>query len=458
MNGLQNIFSRFMPQDLDNPEKRRIVEGTFQSFIIQGISIALVFLSNLLLARWAGASAYGKYVHVFNWISILGVAAIGGREDLAITKYKVEGRPGLIFSLIGLLNRHVLIASVLISLAFLAVIFLIPVKTLHEYRIEFLIASAAVYFTAFLTLNQLVLQALDHIRLSQYVERLIKPFLLILFFVIAQKCSFSLTGDLLIVLAVLAMAICCVILAMIVRKKIKGFRNPVERIPWKDSHTKKTFYFFFITMLTLLVTKISMLILPYFAPQKDIGIFNISYRFADLIIYPFFLMHTVLPQLFSTHTDSETAYKQSLYSGSAKLMLILSLPLFALNVLAGKWFLGWFGQEFAAGYTALVLLSSAQLLFPVFGPANTILMMQGKEKYSAICLLVYVLVLLLSSAWLIPVMGITGGAIAMLISCLVYNIVLSVLVYRLSGVISPFFRWLISRSGRAVAGSKRKDR
>jgi O-antigen/teichoic acid export membrane protein len=449
MNSLQNIFSRFLPQDLDNPEKKRIIEGTFQSFFIQGVSIALVFLSNVLMARWAGASVYGKYVHVFNWISVISVAAIGGREDLAITeitKYKMNGRPERIFSLVGLLNRHVLIASALVILAFLAVIFLFPIMTLHEYRIEFMIASAAVYFTAFLTMNQYVLQALDHIRLSQLVEKLIKPFLLTLFFVIARECSFSLTPDLLIVIAVLAMAICCLVLARMVNQKIKPYKDPSERVPWRESHTKKKFYFFFITLLTLLVTKITMLILPYFAPQKDIGIFNVSYRFADLIIYPFFLMHTVLPQLFSTHTESEIAYKQSLYSGSAKLMLVLSLPLLVLNLLAGKWFLGWFGREFAAGYAALVILSLAQLLFSVFGPANTMLMMQGKEKYSAICLGIYVLVLFLSSVLLIPAMGITGGAIAILVSCLVYNIVLSVLTYRLSGVISPFLRFLISRN------------
>lgn len=433
-----------MPQDLDKPEKGRIIEGTFQSFIIQGFSVALVFGSNLLLARWAGASAYGKYVHVFNWVSILGVAAIGGREDLAITEItKYKERPGLIFSLVRLLNRHVLIASVLIGLVFLALITLFPIKTLHEYRVEFLIASAAIFFTAFLTLNQFVLQAMDHIRLSQYVERLIKPFLLIIFFVIAEIGSFSFSPELLIGIAVLTMAICCLILGLMVKNKIHRFKDASEDMPWKESHTKKTFYFFFITLLTLLVTKISMLILPYFAPQKDIGIFNVAYRFADLIIYPFFLMHTVLPQLFSKHVHAETAYKQSLYSGSAKLMLILSLPLFALNLLAGKWFLGWFGQEFATGYTALVLLSSAQVLFSVFGPANTVLMMQGKEKYSAICLAVYVLVLLLSSILLIPAMGITGGAIAMLISCLVYNILLAILAYRLSGVISPFFRFLL---------------
>jgi O-antigen/teichoic acid export membrane protein len=456
-----------MNHGLNDSEQAVIIEGTFHSFIIQGVSVALVFLGNLLLARWAGADAYGKYVHVFNWISILSVAAIGGREDLAIaeiTKYKVNNRPWQIFSLVKTLNRHIFIASVLIGAIFLTTIFLVPVKTLHEYRFEFLIASAAIYFMAFLSVNQFVLQALNYIRLSQYVEKLVKPLLLIVFFVIARQWLFRLDSNLLIVIAELVLAICCILLAWLVWKKIKAFKATVpvgKSYPERESDgtvsgglaserenlTKKTMYFFLITLFTLLVTKISMLILPYFAPQKDIGIFNVSFRFADLIVYPFALMHTVLPQLFARHTASEASYKQSLYSESTKLMMILSLPLAVLNILLGKWLLGWFGQEFVQGYPAMVFLSIAQFLYSLFGPANTILMMQNKERYSVICLFAYVIVLVIMNLLLMPVLGITGGALSMLISCLIYNIILSIQAYRLSGVISPFFSFLIPAKG-----------
>jgi O-antigen/teichoic acid export membrane protein len=185
-----------------------------------------------------------------------------------------------------------------------------------------------------------------------------------------------------------------------------------------------------------------MLILPVYLPAKDIGIFNISYRFADLLIFPFFLMHTVLPQLFARHTATGRAYTQSLFSESNKLMTLLSIPLLLVNLAAGPFFLRLFGPEFAVGYPAMIYISLAQFLFSVFGPANTILMMQDRERYSAGCLLLYVLLLVGMSRWLIPAGGITGGALAILISSVVYNIVLAVVVYRVCGVRSPFFSWL----------------
>jgi O-antigen/teichoic acid export membrane protein len=212
--------------------------------------------------------------------------------------------------------------------------------------------------------------------------------------------------------------------------------KPQERL------AAKTGYFFLISLFTLLGTKITMLILPLYLPAKDIGIFNISYRFADLLIFPFFLMHTVLPQLFARHSVTGRAYTQSLFSESNKLMTLLSIPLLLVNVAAGTFFLRLFGPEFAVGYPAMIYISLAQFLFSIFGPANTILMMQDHEKYSAGCLLLYLGMLAGTSWWLIPAGGITGGALAILISSAAYNILLAVVMYRVCGVRSPFFAWL----------------
>jgi O-antigen/teichoic acid export membrane protein len=419
-----------------------MIRGTFQSFVIQGFSVVLVFLCNLLLARWAGVDVYSKYVHVFNWLSILSVCAIGGREDLAISelaRYERDHQPERIFPLIGNINRGILVASFGISLIFIAIIFLIPISAFHEYRFDFLIGAGAIYFMAFLTVNQFVLQSLNHIRSSQWVERLVKPMLMIAFFAFARLFVNPFTGTLLVAITEGILGICCAILALVAIQKLKRFRFPQASSSGDAPPSRKRLYFFFITLLTLLVTKLSMLILPFYTPRRDIGIFNIAYRFADLIVYPFFLMHTVLPQLFARHEDSSATHKQSLYASSTRLMLALSLPLLAVNILGGRIFLGWFGNAFTDGYASLVLLSIAQFLFSLFGPANTVLMMQNREKQAVLALAVHVVILLIANLLLIPVFGITGGALALLIACLVYNLLLAVMAYRFCGVLSPFF-------------------
>jgi len=450
MSFLQSIYERIMKSDLQQADRTRLIKGIIHSLIIQGISILLVFAGNYLLVKFFGSEKYGVYVHVFNWISILTMLASNGQDDVVLSrlpKYKDKNNLLQAGAVIRHANVRVAMSGIIISGLFLLLIYVFPIPTLSEYRSQFLIASLAIYLSAFLGVNQMVLQSLNHIRLSQVIERLLKPFLFTVFIAVAGLLSFYMNAGRLIGLSVINLFICAGVLGWLIIQKTKPyFKNGTERYQGEGLRIQ-TFYFLSISLLQLLVGKIGMLMLPFFTVEKNIGIFNISARFADLIIYPFFLLHTVLPQMFAVHHTSEQSYKQKLYSESTYIILIVSLPLLLLNVLAGPWLLGYFGKEFTAGYTALILMSASNALFGIFGPANTILMMQGKEKLSAIALLMYVLLLTVFSRLLIPVQGITGAALAMFISNVLYNILLAVYAKKHTGVLSPFFNLLAKRRG-----------
>jgi len=450
MSLLQSIYEKIIKSNLQQADRSRLIKGIVHSFIIQGISILLVFAGNYLLVKFFGSEKYGVYVHVFNWISILTILAANGQEDVVLSrvpKYLAQNNLVQTGAVIKHANVRIAISGIGISLFFLLLIYIFPINKLSEYRFEFLVASLAIYLSAFLSVNQIVLQSLNHIRLSQVIERLLKPFLFTVFISVAALLSFYIDASRLIMIAVINLAICALVLGFIVIKKTKRyFSNGTERYRG-EGVSKQTFYFLAISLLQLLTTKIGMLIMPYFTQEKAIGVFNIAARFSDLIIYPFYLLHAVLPQLFAKHHDSSPLQKQKLYTESTWLIIITSLPLLLLNLGAGTWLLGYFGEAFKEGYPALVYMSISNALFALFGPANTILMMQGKEKLSAIALLVYVLLLTILSRLLIPVQGITGAALAMLISNVVYNILLAVYAHRHTGVSAPLFRLFEKRRG-----------
>jgi O-antigen/teichoic acid export membrane protein len=452
-------LSRFLGKGVTTEDRHRIIRATLYSFFIQGVSVLLVFASNLWMVRSSDPASYGLYVHLFNWVSILAVLVLAGRDDLAlalIPRYAARDQPLRIARLIKRCNRWLLLASLVVGGGFIAFIFIFPVRTLSEYRWLFLVSMAAVYFTACLGLNQPILQALNHIRLSQLVEKIAKPLLLIACIAVFRLTALPFGGKTLVLLSSIVLGICSVVVLAVIGRKVNRFNagapaaenaalQSPDQLPAKENLSRKTFYFFGISLLNLLSIRIAMLMLPYFLPAQDIGIFNISSRFADLLIFPFFLMHTVLPQLFARHSVTEKAYTQSLFNESNRLMCILCIPLLLINIVAGKFFLHWFGPEFGQGYPGLVYISIAQFLFSFFGPSNTILMTQDGEKYAALCLLIYVVVLAVLCRMLIPVAGITGSAIAILISSLLYNVLLAVVTYRVSRIYSPFFSFLVRR-------------
>lgn len=443
MSVLKQIINRFKQSEITEADRSRLVKGLIHSFIIQGISILLVFAGNFLLVKCFGSQKYGIYVHVFNYISVLAILAANGQEDLVLSripKYKAQQNSAQAGAIIRHANVRVAIGGILVSGLFLLFIYLFPIPTLREYRSQFMVASLAIYLSAFLSVNQCILQALDHIRLSQVIERLLKPLLFTVFIGVAALLPFTISANHLIGIAVLNLAICVLVLAWLIINKTRPYVKQ-GREPYKGvGISKQAFYFLSITLLQLLTSKIGMFMMPFFIAEKNIGIYNISARFSDLIMYPFFLLHTMLPQLFAMHHASDASYNQKLYAESTYIILFLSLPLLLLNIVAGPWLLGYFGQEFTAGYPALIYMSVSSALFGIFGPASTILLMQGKEKLSTFAMLLYVIMLTILSRVLIPVQGITGAALAMLISTVIYNIIIAVYARKHLGVLSPFFR------------------
>ncbi len=209
---------------LSESDRRRIVRGTLYSFLIQGGSIVLVFLGNLLLVRASDADSYGLYVHVFNWVSLLSVIVLGGRDDLVLAqlpRYPASQRRGLT-GLVRSANRWVLVAGIAVGLCFSALLYWVPVKSLSDHPLLFRLAMIAVYLTAALALNQLVLQGLNHVRLSQIVEKLIKPLLLLVGVGALWLLCVPLTARSLVILSTVVLAVCCVVVGVLVVRMVQS--------------------------------------------------------------------------------------------------------------------------------------------------------------------------------------------------------------------------------------------
>ncbi len=105
-------------------------------------------------------------------------------------------------------------------------------------------ASLAIYLSAFLSVNQIILQSLNHIRLSQVIERLLKPFLFTVFISVVALLSFYIDASRLIMIAVINLAICALVLGFIVIKKTnRFFRNGTERYRGRRRIQNKPFIF-----------------------------------------------------------------------------------------------------------------------------------------------------------------------------------------------------------------------
>jgi O-antigen/teichoic acid export membrane protein len=97
-----------------------------------------------------------------------------------------------------------------------------------------------------------------------------------------------------------------------------------------------------------------------------------------------------------------------------------------------------FGADFSRGAIALAILSAAQLVNAITGPANSLLDMTGHQNDTLKATIAGVLANVTLNALLIPRWDIAGAAIATGASLILWNVLLVILVRRRLGVDATF--------------------
>ena len=103
----------------------------------------------------------------------------------------------------------------------------------------------------------------------------------------------------------------------------------------------------------------------------------------------------------------------------------------------GKWVINFiFGAEFVSAYTALIILCLGHLVNVSMGSVAIILDMVGLESYTARGVMIAASISVLLNVILIPFWGAVGAAIATTTCLIIWNVLLSFLLYKKTGILS----------------------
>lgn len=137
------------------------------------------------------------------------------------------------------------------------------------------------------------------------------------------------------------------------------------------------------------------------------------------------------PLIAELHDHKQNSQLERVYQTATKWSLIVNLPLFLLIILFPIELLSIFGESFAQGHTALIILAAANLVNVGTGMCGTILNMTGYTKLKLVNNSISLALSLIINILLIPSMGIIGAAISALVVTSVINILRIIQVYYL---------------------------
>ena len=128
------------------------------------------------------------------------------------------------------------------------------------------------------------------------------------------------------------------------------------------------------------------------------------------------------PLISGHHAKGENKIAQSKITMMARFIFICSLPLVIILCAFPSSILSiLFGNIYAAGATALIILTLANGFSMSMGQAGHIMSITGKEKYTAYAALIAVVLNVGLNAYLIPLHGMNGAAIGTATSIIFWN-------------------------------------
>lgn len=402
------------------------------SVIGEAAGYLMVFLLTLTL----GAGGFGLFSLV---LTVKSIATLVGSLSLGITvlrfgaKYRSNQDSQSVQTLIRWAVMVVLIWSTIVAgtLWLLAPFLAGHVFRKPELTLALRIAIWAIPLEAIFNILVSGLHGLGFTAKRAYLEQLILPvgrlLLVAMSLLVARSVEFSLGA------MVAASGISVVMAGVWLARECRFWEAPLLAMPAdvKDWVKYTIPAFLDALLVTSLGGSVEVLLLGIFGTEELVGIYSVVLRLKFIVNMPMTAFNNALAPLISKfHACGDRASLKSLFRSATRWVMMVGLPLAAACVLFGDFLLGLFGDAFAAGHTALILVMLGQLVNIAVGPVGHMLLMAGYSRVRLINSLVLLTEQLVLGLWLIPNRPLIGAGIVAAVSVATISIL---------GIVEVFF-------------------
>lgn len=426
-----------MSKSLDS-SLQQIARGTTIVFTGVIVSMALNFILRVVLVRYTSQDEYGVYSLAVTIISMVYVVSMLGMDEGSsryIAYFLGRSDPGkakrVVFS-----TLKIALAMSLICAAVLFV-FSDPIASyvFHTQELSgtLRIISIAIPFTALIQILTSITRGFNISIMKVLFNDIMKPlsFLALLIAVIVLGLGF----DAIIIAYVASLAITVLAFAMFA---IRWFSGKYKASPDTDRSVTRELIRFSIpllsvSMLIMMMSQATTLLLGIFMTPVEVGKFDIALLMGSLLLTVLnSLGYIYTPTASNLYGRGQVEELKRSYIVSTKWGYIGTLPiLFMFLVFPGVIVDLLFGARYADVAFFLQILCLGYLINPLTGPNYHTLIAMGRTRVIIGSFLVNAFINLGLSVLLIPPMGIAGAAIAVSISTMVANTLLSVRLYQL---------------------------
>ena len=416
---------------------RELTKKSLSVFIIRITGVFVLFLFTLFITNFFSPENVGRYDFVRSTVMIIGGIALMGTNQ-AIIYYsgllKAKNSMGSIKSIYFKMLK--IIAMTSFAFLFLYLFLSVENKTIinsifnkpDAFNLVFKSFAVLMFFTSTM-LNIDTIRAIEKTMMSELYRNIFRytPVFIgtvVLFFTNRQ--------DLIVDVYLAGFFILSVISSIHVLLSFK-----------KGSYTQKNILSYTTKEILKVSTPMAISAMAYFVMQSidviilaiyegfdKLAYYSVSVKLATLIALALLSVNIVVaPKIAELYEKKKTKEMQEIIKKSTRIIFIISVVTLLFLVFFSETVLGLFGQNYLVAKQSLIILVFGQFFNSLSGPGAIYLNMTKRQGVLNKILLTGLIVNIGLNFYLIPSYGISGAAIATLISFVFWNLIIILYIY-----------------------------
>ncbi|MFV2091895.1 MAG: lipopolysaccharide biosynthesis protein [Hyphomicrobiales bacterium] len=419
----------------DQSIARRMAGG---AFAIRVLSAGIVYLSQVLLARWLGVYEFGVYIYIWTWVLLVGDVAHLGLASAAqrlIPQYtKTRAHDSL---------RGFISGSRWLVFAFATGVTGIggPGARLHEPWIKsdevllLYLAAATLPFYALSNMLDGIARSYNLINVALLPPYFLRQLLLLAGVAAAYFAGYPLHATTTMLAAIAATWATAMAQLIWLNTRLKQTVEPGARAYHVKAWFAVSLPILMVWGFYTLLTYTDIIVLRQFGTPQEVAVYYGASKTLALVAFVYFSVAAAVAHKFAEyHVTGDREAFAALVRKATQWTFWPSLAATIAILAVGRPILWLFGPSFVAGYPVMFILAVGLLARASVGPAERLLNMVGEQ---ARCSLVFVAAFatnLILALVLVPEFGIIGAAISLATALVVESALLFLVIKQRLGL------------------------
>lgn len=415
-------------------ERERTQRDALVAFAVRIFSAGLLYLTQIVLARWMGGYEYGIYVSVWTWVLILGAIPHLGLNLATIRLAPVYRETGDIERLRGLVHGSRLFAlasgTAVMAVGLLGV-WLFRDHIQNHFVLPVYLALICVPLYALTDVQDGIGRGNAWMSIALVPPYILRPLLLLVAMLAAYAANLPMDAATAAAAAIIATWLSGIVQAALLNHRM---RETVAAGPATYDFT--AWFKISLPLLTmmsaeLLLQNTDVLAVTHFMSPEDVGIYFAAGKTMALIMFVHYAVGSAVAHKFAAlHARGDREALRAFVKDTVNWTFWPSLASAIVILVLGKPLLSLFGPQFESGYPVMCILVVGFLMRSAVGPADYLLNMLGEQKICAIVLFAAALLNIVLNIILVPRFGLIGAASATAIALSTAALMNAIVVWR----------------------------